>query len=111
LSPVTLPDPIVRGTSYAAAVRVSIDGAPEDLTGSTYAAVIRKYLGGPSAGAFTITTPVEPGVFYLTLTPAQTQALAVGAYVFDVFRTVGANVIPYLVRSVVNVVDAVNSPL
>lgn len=99
---------IDQGTTYSTTVDVADeDDLPIDLTGYTGTAQIRKHYSSSNSTPFTVHVDGPDGTVRLSLTSAQTRALAAGRYVYDVELTNSSNVISRIVEGIVTVTPQV----
>ena len=102
---------IARGASFSLPIALTdTSGSASNLTGYTVKSQIRKEYGLPPVMSFTVTGTLDTsGKFSLTLLPAQTASLSVGAYVWDCLLEINGEVDP-LVGGGVTVTPLVTQP-
>ena len=99
---------IVRGEDYDRELKFTkADGTAIDLGGLSGKAQIRPFAGSEDLSAeFACTVDTSTSTVRLTLTPAQTLAMAAGSYAYD-FCLIGATTVRYYLGGKVNVRERV----
>lgn len=99
---------IDQGTHFSTTVSLAdMDDQAIDLTGYTGSAQIRKHYSSANAVNFAVTISPESGDLTLSLTPAQTNAMVPGRYVYDVEITNSQNITSRVVEGLVTITPSV----
>jgi hypothetical protein len=99
---------IDQGTTYSTTIDIIDDNdMPIDLTGYTGSAQLRKHYSSSNSTSFAVSVDASSGILALSLTAAQTGALAAGRYVYDVELTNASNVVSRIVEGIVTVTPQV----
>ena len=104
INPITRKLQIYREADFVDVIQWSHDGAPVDLSGYVIEGCIKQaYSDAQPAASFTVNIlNAAQGLFELSLTEAQTEALAFDAGVFDVRARIGT-LTQQLMRGIVRV--------
>jgi len=85
---------IDQGATFELTLTIKIGGSVKDLTGYSARAMLRSKLEATDSTAFTCTvTNASGGVLTMGLTPAQTDAISAGRYVYDLEIFTGSDAI------------------
>ena len=93
-----------QGTHFSTTISIAnMDDEAIDLTGYSAAAQIRKHYSSSNSVNFGVSIDAQQGDLTLTLTPAQTNAMVPGRYVYDVEVTNSSNVVSRVVEGIVTI--------
>lgn len=99
---------IDQGTNFSTTISIAnMDDEAIDLTGYTAAAQIRKHHSSSNSVSFGVSVDAVLGELTLSLTPAQTNAMVPGRYVYDVEVMDSSNVVSRIVEGLVTITPSV----
>lgn len=99
---------IDQGTNFSTTISIAnMDDEAIDLTGYTAAAQIRKHYSSSNSVNFGVSIDAALGDLTLSLTPAQTNAMVPGRYVYDVEVMDSSNVVSRIVEGLVTITPSV----
>ena len=99
---------IDQGTHYSTTISIaSMNDEAIDLTGYSASAQMRKHYTSANSVNFACEIDAAVGDVILSLTPAQTNAMLPGRYVYDVEVTNSAGVVSRIVEGMVTITPGV----
>ncbi len=99
---------IDQGTNFSTTISIAnMDDEAIDLTGYSAVAQIRKHYSSSNSVNFGVSIDAALGDLTLSLTPAQTNAMVPGRYVYDVEVMDSSNVVSRIVEGLVTITPSV----
>ena len=99
---------IDQGTNFSTTISIAnMDDEAIDLTGYAAIAQIRKHYSSSNSVNFGVSIDAALGDLTLSLTPAQTNAMVPGRYVYDVAVMDSSNVVSRIVEGLVTITPSV----